>query len=286
MSDQRRWIMFLALAAGVLSGLLVGEARAKPRPLFGFNDDLAVQLEHRAFASSLGANAVRVPIGWSVEPESFAAANAQLRAAGQRPIINLMGPERPPVDAYARQAVAWALAYPQSPIQLWNEPNHRLFGNLGAQATAAFIAPAIRAIRTAAPDTRIIGPAIVPSPDLNHRRYQSALYKRLPDSIGVGLHVFVYSKHPMADVKEYFRGARKHGKVWVTEAGFFGNIYGPDQPFVSAQGYRKLAKLGAKAVIFHRLAPIAKPTRWERAASMSVLDDPALAAALKRARSR
>ena len=54
MSDQRRWIMFLALATGALSGLLVGEARAKPKPLFGFNDDLAVQLEHRAFARASG----------------------------------------------------------------------------------------------------------------------------------------------------------------------------------------------------------------------------------------
>lgn len=76
---------------------------------------------------------------------------------------------------------------------------------------------------------------------------------------------------------------------------------GDRQAQISARGYRFLSRAGARAIIFHRLLPVDAQRRtgsckaapagygapvsdWEAAASMSVLDDAPLAAALERAR--
>ena len=154
-----------------------------------------------------------MPIGWSVEPHSFAAANAQLlRAAGQRPIRDLMGPERHTVDAYARQAVAWALAATRrARSSCGTSPTTGSSGTWVRRPRPPFIAPAVgesgpppptpgsSARRSCRPPTSTI--AATSRPFTRGCQTQS----------GVGLHVFVYSKRPIAFWR-ILRGARKHGK--------------------------------------------------------------------------
>lgn len=300
-------------ALAVAAVALVLPASASARPLFGFNDLREVWRAVGAQTLELGANTARFPVGWNTPPAEVAQDVARLRSWGLRPLIALWGCDTPiDLDAYAEQVRAYTAAYPDAIIQLWNEPNHEAFGNYSPREAAQLVRVGARAARSVRPRGPILGPGLAPQFEAGgtrlapgYRAYLRGLYRRIPERlrIGVGLHVFPYAQEPMDVLRRFYRLASRFGRVWVTEVGFFGNTYRDRQAQISARGYRFLSRAGARAIIFHRLLPVDAQRRtgsckaapagygapvsdWEAAASMSVLDDPPLAAALARARQR
>jgi hypothetical protein len=275
------------LARASVRGLTIalGVLALAPAPAFGalvgFNDDRGAWQEHADEAREIGASVARVPIGWNVHPSTFSEVNRELEEQGLRPLICLWWVDLPTPGAYAAAVEAWARAYPRAIIQLGNEMNHPA---RPADPPARIVEVLNAAVRVTPESTQLVGPGLTPldgrAPPPAYKAYARAIYSPLLDRVQPALHVYPYSGHPRRTTRRFWRVLRPHGPVWVTETGAFGAVYGDRQAEVSARLSDTLVSWGARAVVFHRLAPATELVQWELDASMSVVDDPALAAAL------
>ncbi len=266
----------IALPSQALAG--GGEAaKKKAEPtLIGFTDD-PPRLALGAPAVAGTSQVARIPVywtgvginGWGQIDEAVNAA----RASGQRILLTVTGTVAPDLgewDAFLRELHA---RYPDVwAVQAWNESNlANIGGNLSVEQTVAVVQTAAAAL----PGVRIIGPGVSPTMP-GAARYQTQLYRALPNSVGVGINVFTYSrKAGVADALAQYRKAKAAGgkaKVYVTELGFHG-AYFSNQATVSAQAFKALRKEGASTVIFYRL--LTDPlllVNWELTGHFNVLN--------------
>lgn len=241
-----------ALAAGS------GEAaKKKGEPtLIGFTDDPS-RVAEAAPAVAGTSQVARIPVywtgvginGWGQIDEAVNAA----RASGQRILLTVTGTVAPDLaewDAFLRQLHG---RYPDVwAVQAWNESNlAHIGGNLSVEQTVAVVQTAAAAL----PGVRIIGPGVSPKVP-GARRYQTQLYRALPNSVGVGINIFPYNRRAgVAQALAQYRKARAAGgkaKAYVTELGFHG-LHFSNQATVSAQAFKALRKAGASTVVFYRL---------------------------------
>lgn len=193
-----------ALAVGAAGGEVPGRGPAAAPggllaagsdPAFGFND-LWHLYDEGAYdvAAALGADTLRLPLGWNVvEPwpgaerwEQYDAAYQAMRERGIRPLLiavsapcwasanrpacERVGPSGEPpaparVDDFARFAARAAQRYPEAlGIEVWNEPNHSLFWRPGPQPRryARLLDATVRAIERVAPETTIATAGLAP----------------------------------------------------------------------------------------------------------------------------
>ncbi|MCD6015060.1 MAG: hypothetical protein K0R88_1144 [Solirubrobacterales bacterium] len=285
-----RWPWLLALpAALVCSAPAHG---APPAPKFGFNDDLGAWQANAGQAESLKANTARIPLPWN--STDFAGYNRiyqQLEGLGIKPIFTIWGSTEyvPTPQEYAERASEIAQRYPTAALQIWNEPNSVDFGRIPPERAAALTTAAAEAIRSVNPGARIVGPSVMPFPWERNgwKAYIGALYRNVPRELDVevGLNLYPYGGpgETMRSIERVYRRAARYGKVHVTEVGLVAAEYGAKQARMSARVYGLLSRLGARSIIFHRLAPN-DASGWEQQADLHVLGNRKLARALRKAR--
>ena len=268
----------IALPSEALASGSGEAAKRKAEPtLIGFTDD-PPRVAQAAPAVAGVSQVARIPVywtgvginGWGQIDEAVNAA----RASGQRILLTVTGTVAPDLaewDAFLRELHA---RYPDVwAVQAWNESNlANIGGNLSVEQTVAVVQTAAAAL----PGVRIIGPGVSPTMP-GAGRYQTQLYRALPNSVGVGINIFTYSrKTGVADALAQYRKAKLAGgkaKVYVTELGFHGGYF-PNQASVSAQAFKALRKEGAATVVFYRL--LTDPlllVNWELTGRFAVLND-------------
>lgn len=236
-------------------------------------------------AADMGFKTARISALWYDNPESLRGLVDHIRRNDMRPLLPLGGNVAPSdASAYAEKCAQWAKVFPAAIYQLWNEPNHPMFGSLNPDYMALLAQQGYWAIKEAAPEAKIIGPSISPVGP-TWQQYQERVYGQLRGDIGVACHIYPYSvNNPLTVVEENFKTASRFGKkVSVTEIGFIKSVYEDRQPELSAQAIGLLRKLGAKDVIFHRLRTALDPSEWEQHAKLGILDHRLLRKAIREA---
>ena len=283
-SGRRSWQRKRLCCALALIAFWGAADLAHAKPLFGYTDDPE---EHEAAADLARegrAKTGRMPVVWAhIEPvEGFYRwrrtddAYAALRAAGIRPIVTVYGApcwvattKCSRQTLYPRSFEAWrgfvdevVTRYPKAIIQAWNEPNQGHYGGAITPKQAADITMETRA--AVAGRSKVIGPAA--SPTGAWRRYTREVYRQLPRSVPMSLNIYPYSGRPLAEIrKTYRRVTRGQGRrrIWVTEVGIHGGIH-KHPARTSASAYKLLNRLGARAIVFHRLMRDKGAIGWEK----------------------
>ena len=270
-----RIVVLIVTAALALAGADAASAATK----LGFTDD-AANIARAAPAVKGTSQVARIPVNYSrilFEGSGWgwldAAVNAA-RASAQRVIFTVYGLQYPNLEAWKFFLQALRARYPDLwAVQAWNESNLvNIGGGLSIEQTVAIV----NAAREALPGVRLLGPGVSPTVP-GAGRYQTQLYRALPDDIGMAVNIYTYrDKKLVPDVIREYRKAKRDGgkaKVYVTEFGCHA-AYFKNQARCSAKGFKTLRRKRAAAVIFYRL--LANPltqSNWERTGHFAVLHD-------------
>lgn len=182
------------LAVLALIVLAPEPTRAEREPLrsqvdFGFSDSPAAFLSATRALRRVAADQARIMVLWR-EPDrpEIDQSVAMMRRIGVKPWLAVWGLEAPDPDGYTEICAQLARRYPDATIELWNEPNILLFGDLSVAESVPIYLRCYGAIREVNPSQRIVGPSIAPVGG-DWESYARALYSKLPPDVGLGLHL-------------------------------------------------------------------------------------------------
>ena len=135
-----------------------------------------------------------------------------IRDAGLRPLIAVWfhTSDVPAVDVYAAHAARYATLFPSCMLQLLNEPNHEATGNLRVEQTIQYVNEARAAIRSVQPNTKLLAPALTPSP--GWLEYFALMWQGLARDLDPCLHLYPRQDRPLAAVEDSYKMAAEHGR--------------------------------------------------------------------------
>ena len=279
------------LAAVAALGLSAAPAASALR--VGYNDDPKRFLAVPRAVEHSNTEIARVAFPWpAIEPRSgeFDWADmdrtvALFRDAGIRPIISILGspawagaPGQPGIQCPCERAAdpywerMWqqvALRYPQAVLNVWNEPNLSIFGNVGVERMAELINEAAAAIRRVAPDRTVLGPPIAPVGDWI--AYVRALYPRLDRQVEIAANLYPYARVRRDPGREQRVGQLRRDlsmlhrigprrEIWITETNVSRyHVTVREQSRYVRDAYRVAGRLGVAGMIVHRLWSPFKP---------------------------
>lgn len=255
----------------------------------GLCDDLANwTAENCQAAKHLGASVARVPLGWNrvgwspADEQDVVDRIRVIRDAKLRPLICVWfaTSEIPPVDVFAAHCARYSTLFPTAMLQLLNEPQHVLTGDLRVEQTIQYVNEARAAIRSVQPNTKLLAPALTPSP--GWLEYFALMWQGLARDLDPCLHLYPRQDRPLAAVENSYKMAAERGTVHVTEMGFIRSVYGAKrQAELTEAALKRLRELGAATTVVYRLAKPVDASEWEDEADLSVLDQPRLRAAFR-----
>jgi len=261
-------------------------ATAGPPPLFGFNEDWNLHVNAFDDLAAIGANVARQGIFWdAVEPNPgggydwsvFDNMYAQWLARGIRPLWVLYAAPcwaqagtcevgAHPQEQYYDEMAAWAAEvarrYPQAiGIEVWNEPNFRLYwgGDPDPQSYANMLNIVGPAIKAANPSMPVVQASLSPhvNTDPNAMAYKEFLrqvYETGAPAVAdaIGAHPYPnrrfnedYLGNIRVNLYRYYDVMNSFGDngkpIWVTETGVSNT--GEDESFTPDQQAEALVKI-------------------------------------------
>jgi Glycosyl hydrolase catalytic core len=256
----------------------------------GLCDDLAnwTSLVCSDAKSGVGCQVARTPIGWNRQDDPTVTAGiARIREARLRPLVCVWfhtsaPPTAPQYQVHARR---FAERFPNAMIELLNEPNHPLFGNLAPEVAAHYVNGAAEAIR-ALPNgekVKLLGPA--PVPHGPWRDYFRRMQKAIANNWRVEptLHLYPTADRPLDQIVGDVKMAAAVGlPVHVTEMGFQAGAYGKArQAELTEAALKRLAEERVATTVVYRAVRADPFIGWEADADLSVLDQPRLRQAVR-----
>jgi Cellulase (glycosyl hydrolase family 5) len=303
----------------------------RPAPLFGFNDNairagLISAADDAELTDRVGANVHRLGFDWRwVEPtpgeyhwDAYDEIYREMTARGVRPLFILIyapswaldaaeacdqwqadcryPPGREHYDDWRRMAAAIAQRYPDAAgIEIWNEPNERMFWLPGPQPKryAELLGEAYAAVKEVDPSMPVLGGSVSNRQgDEEAGMTQVEFLERLYDAgggdamDGISVHPYPWSlsldllELSLAQVREIRDSHGDTGKpLWVTEVGLSTTGWDPRFVFTPEQQAWGLAKIyeslaamdDVRSVIVHSLI-WSDGAAWEGEAGYPVLN--------------